>query len=401
MMSYQSADAKHPFRIPTEFMLARNALISIDRAGASQPATLTVALTDGIKFPRQFFGNVQVGVGDTGFGPIEIPTMTENVKFLNVTKLARMAADPGLAQRVQVVVRGLIEEQQRQAYFKQIWQAMNARAADGTSAYLFANDSPESDTFQIGGQDALIDWPWGSKEMKLKDPGPAGSRSLWLQETRGSQQILFVHAKEMHVRAQPVAVSPHAGAAQRLSVKIDLLNVELTTPEGSSDRGSFTRDLSVPMPAEIGALERKTLADFTRDPVAGEGPPLAPGQWALRQDLADNLHHEQVEANNAARSELHCRASFAMSCLSLVVVGCALGVMFKSGNFLNAFAASFVPALMCITLIICGQQVATHVPYTTGAAFRDPLHSGLYFIWAGNFAVLAVAIYLTIRLQRR
>ena len=35
------------------------------------------------------------------------------------------------------------------------------------------------------------------------------------------------------------------------------------------------------------------------------------------------LHHDQIRANNAARSELHGRASFAMSCLSLVLVGCA------------------------------------------------------------------------------
>jgi hypothetical protein len=114
-----------------------------------------------------------------------------------------------------------------------------------------------------------------------------------------------------------------------------------------------------------------------------------------------NLNHWQVYANNAARSELHSRASFAMSCLTLVIVGCALGVMFRSGNFLNAFAASFVPALLCITLIICGQQTATHVPWVVGPAFKDPLPMGLVFIWGGNAAVLASAIFLTYRLQRR
>jgi hypothetical protein len=73
--------------------------------------------------------------------------------------------------------------------------------------------------------------------------------------------------------------------------------------------------------------------------------------------------------------------------------------MFKSGNFLNAFAASFVPALLCMTLIISGQQTATHVPYTT--PITDPLPQSLAFIWGGNIVVFLAAIYLTYRLQKR
>ena len=84
-----------------------------------------------------------------------------------------------------------------------------------------------------------------------------------------------------------------------------------------------------------------------------------------------------------------------------MLVGCALGVMFRSGNFLNAFAASFIPALLCMTLIVSGQQTATHIPFTIGAAFKDPLSTSLGFIWSGNIVVLIAAIYLTFRLQRR
>ena len=46
------------------------------------------------------------------------------------------------------------------------------------------------------------------------------------------------------------------------------------------------------------------------------------------------LAREQTFIWNTVRSELHFRASFAMSCLILVMVGCALGMMFRSGNFL-------------------------------------------------------------------
>ena len=56
------------------------------------------------------------------------------------------------------------------------------------------------------------------------------------------------------------------------------------------------------------------------------------------------LNRELTVLSNDIRSESHGRVSFALSCLILVIVGCCLGMMFKSGNFLTAFAVSFVPA---------------------------------------------------------
>jgi hypothetical protein len=41
------------------------------------------------------------------------------------------------------------------------------------------------------------------------------------------------------------------------------------------------------------------------------------------------------------------------------------------------------------------------VPFTLGAAFKDPLPTALMVIWSGNVVVLIAAIFLTMRLQRR
>ena len=73
----------------------------------------------------------------------------------------------------------------------------------------------------------------------------------------------------------------------------------------------------------------------------------------------------------------------------------------RGGGLLNAFAASFVPALLSMTLIVSGQQTATHISYSMDAAFKDPLPMSLVFIWSGNVVVLLAAVYLTYRLQRR
>lgn len=388
--------------IPREFWMARSALVSIDRSTAVP--MVTVALTGGIKFPRVFFGNVQVGVRATAFGPFEIPALVqENVKFMNITRLAQLAQDPGQSEDVQKVLRELRRLQQQQEYLATIWTAMSSRAADGTSDYSFPNDSPDEDSFQIGGQNATLQWRAGY--LVIAAPGAVNDRTVWMRQTHGSQLTLSAHAKEIDIRVQPnVDVNATTGpAADRLNANIELFNVDLETQNGiDTPRGSFSRSFSVPMSKPIRAINGKRLADYMRDPVTPSGvTPASITQWEIPWNFSFEMNHNQIRANNAARSELHGRASFALSCLSLVLVGCALGVMFKSGNFMNAFACSFVPALLCITLIISGQQTATHVPFTTGSAFKNPLPMALVFIWSGNVVVLIGAIYLTLRLQRR
>jgi lipopolysaccharide export LptBFGC system permease protein LptF len=400
-MTLDRLSAEH-VAIPKEFWLAKNALVSIDRS--TVVPMVTVSLTDGIKFPRVFFGNVQVGVNETAFGPFEIPSLvTENVKFMNISRLAQLAHDPSQSEEVQRILRQLRRMQQQQEYLASIWSAISDRAADGTSNYAFPNDSADEDAFQIGGENATLQWSGGY--LVLVAPGDVDHRTLWMRQTHGSQLTLSAHAKEMDIRVQPNfdPRSVNDLPADRFNVNIEMFNVELETQNGvNTPRGSFARSFSVPMPRSIRAIGSKRLVEFLRDPVTPQySAPQSINRWEIPWELNFDLHYNQVRINNAARSELHGRASFAVSCLSLVLVGCALGVMFRSGNFMNAFACSFVPALLCLTLIFSGQQTATHVPFTTGAAFKDPLPTALVFIWSGNVAVLLGAIYLTVRLQRR
>ena len=75
--------------------------------------------------------------------------------------------------------------------------------------------------------------------------------------------------------------------------------------------------------------------------------------------------------------------------------------MFKSGNYLNAFAVSVVPAIVSIVLVVTGQHICENIPSNAvKGAFQDPLHLGLSVIWAGNLAVLVLAGILLTRLRR-
>jgi lipopolysaccharide export system permease protein len=392
--TYENADPNRPgLRVPREFWLARTALITITRSSTlsdqvSMPvATFRVELTDGIKFPRQFTENVQAGVADTTVGPLPISSpIRENVKFMGIGQLEALAADPGKGQRVQEVLQEMIRREQQRDCLVSIATPINA----GEGVYQFSTD-PSDYTFEIGGDGATA--VVGGTELIMTAP-PHGDnfRSVWFRQMHGSQQTLFVQAKEIHVHATPDPLPPPDAAGvtppPRMNISVEMYDAQLDTPDGPSERLSFIRDFSEPMSPDLLRVAGKTLADFRDDPNTTDTDRMV-------------LNHQQVEVNNSARTELHGRASFALSCLILVMVGTALGVMFKSGNFLNAFAVSFVPALVSITLIFCGQQTATHVPYDMVKNFHDPLNTGLWFIWSGNLAVLVGAIWLTTRLQRR
>jgi hypothetical protein len=143
----------------------------------------------------------------------------------------------------------------------------------------------------------------------------------------------------------------------------------------------------VPIPDSLRRLEQRPLEHYLSPAAAGSGNQRA-------------LSRQRIVLHNDIVSEMHGRMAFALSCLILVMVGCALGMMFRSGNFLTAFAISFVPALLSITLIIAGQQTCGNIPWQRGPNWENPLNMGVALIWSGNIVNLALASGLLWRLWR-
>ena len=75
-------------------------------------------------------------------------------------------------------------------------------------------------------------------------------------------------------------------------------------------------------------------------------------------------------------------------------------MMFRSGNFLTAFAVSVIPAMLSTVLIVTGQHTAESTPLGVDAA-HNPLRLGLAIIWSGNAVIGVAAVVLLVRLQRR
>jgi hypothetical protein len=210
---------------------------------------------------------------------------------------------------------------------------------------------------------------------------------------RQSQIPVVYEAREAVLGVQPLHQT------QRVDVKLELRDVQIRNSDDGSvtTRKAFTYPFNVPMSRTMLAIEDKSFAEY-----ASVDPNL-PREQLAKLDLTPEkrkLIRTYTELANDIMVESNSRLSFAISCLILTFVGCALGMMFRSGNFLNAFAISFIPAMIAITLIVAGQRVGGALPLQYPKA-ENPIQLGLILCWSGNAANAVLATVLWWRLQRQ
>jgi hypothetical protein len=281
---------------------------------------------------------------------------------------------PDDSRRIKTLVADFIREDQQQEFLNYLAKLLAGPAgqatfsAGGGERYLLSRGGCP---LEIRGDKLYIGPP------TLPTQAPAGLRQL------DSEVGLNATAQQIRLRCSPNEENTE------LRVDVDLVDAVDKRSDEKTAHSSYARDFDVPMPASLKRMVSERNADF-----------YARNRGADPDDQM-RLNKELLRLKNSAISEAHARVSFALSCLILVMVGCALGMMFKSGNFLSAFALSVAPALMSIVLVVTGQHVCENIPYILPKNFNDPLQLGLYLIWSGNAVVLIIAVVLLWRLQRQ
>ena len=392
IVTYEMPDKVSKLRVPKEFYTAESAVVRIHPSGTgpagTDPGQLSLDLAGGTKFPRRFVGDVQAGVDATTFGPITLASpIRENVKFMDIRALAKLTADPTGSQRVTAAIADLVRRDEETTFLFEL-----AHGSEGSGAHVLRTGGAADETYLLSTAGPEPTFRGGELVFSSAGGGPhetGGPRQVHLEIRQAAETNLTAEAREVRVKAKP------DDASERMVVTLEAYDLTLQTrgdENNQTDRATWARTFDVPMDEAVKAIRRdQTLDKYLRD-------------HTLSPDDANHLRREQVVVSNAVRGELHSRASFAVSCLILVLVGCALGMMFRSGNFLSAFAVSFVPALLCITLVVAGQQTADHVPEKIGEHFLDhntPLNLGLSLIWSGNVVVALLAAALVGKLRRR
>ncbi len=115
----------------------------------------------------------------------------------------------------------------------------------------------------------------------------------------------------------------------------------------------------------------------------------------LSEDIDEDRQNLLERADKLSRDivgVMHSRMAFSLSVFSLVILGAALGIVFKGSQVLVAFGISFVPSLFVIIMIMMGKQLIEKSVTPT---------NGLILIWSGIVAVTIVDVYVMMRVVRR
>ncbi len=368
IVGYEKMDSVVPktdkLLVPHEFYLAKQATVFI-RRDKQDNYTLEARLEPpgGAMFPRHFTGQgSQGGVEETQFGPMAMDSpIKEDTKFMDIRTLHELYLDVGKSKKVQDEVTRITRLVQEAKYLDDIRVAL----AEPGSKFHFNAGPEQYDLIAPKGGAAMH----GETVRRLL-VAPA---KLVQSDDRGNVVFTWDCAD--------IELSAHPINGDHLSIQATLHNVAQESSEGPTAKSSFSRNFTVPMPDDVNDIAKHDVNYYRRDPAVG---PL--DKMSLQRQL--------FRVSNSIQGEMHSRASFAISCLILVIVGCGLGMMFKSGNFLTAFAISVVPALITIALIVAGQHTCENIPWRIDAHFQNPLGLGLCLIWTGNALVLTIATIL-------
>ena len=164
---------------------------------------------------------------------------------------------------------------------------------------------------------------------------------------------------------------------QMPTLSLVLQGVKVHYPDSRIEPPSLLEESLAHLAAPTDLVEQAQLWPLERL-MADELPITAAASEYLELVLG-HLKQRCAKLDVAITVELHLRLAFGVSCIVLVMLGAALGILLKSGHVLAAFGISFIPATLCLMLIFTGQHIAEQSP--------DNLGVGLAYLWSGIVTV--------------
>jgi len=237
-------------------------------------------------------------------------------------------------------------------------------------------------------------WAGNDRTLTLRGPdatftlSSAGANRLprdgGIELTNAEADIVRASGEEQHVRASRIVLEAARGATiEEAHIQLDAYDARVSRAGQTSTHEKKTlrpADLPDSVVREVPALSSAQLLSFA----SGDAGPLAEQQAKTRRERGETVRR--------IAATLHERHAFSASVLVLVLLGAALGIVFRGAQAVVAFGISFVPSLLVIVTIVMGKQMANNAG-THGA--------GLLMIWSGILLVAVLDVWVLARVVRR
>jgi lipopolysaccharide export LptBFGC system permease protein LptF len=159
-----------------------------------------------------------------------------------------------------------------------------------------------------------------------------------------------------------------------LSIEMNITGTpEWTRPDGAKGWSSQHIIRSLDLPSDLRQkLGTDVLGTIATMPTLLKQPSadLIRLQSRLNREIYTDLRDIDIEINS--------RLVFGIACVSLILIGAGLGIIFKGGHLLTAFGASAIPAAVLIVCIVMGRNLADRFGFT-----------GILLMW-GALVILAM-----------
>ncbi len=297
----------------------------------------------------------------------------EKPTFYGWRKLWRMYENPGEHGQIQRELAAV----RRILLHARTAEAIRQRIVTGGSCDLAG---PDGQTFTLRAPAARI-LPGGDRVQLSGSSGRRRDRPVEVALRRDGARRQVVHADlgEVEVAWSPLSNASHISLRLTGNVDVTFLN----PPGPRRHRRDWSQGL-LAIPTEIEqSVERIDFSRLLRPDQMGPGG-LGSLLDSNNPHVLKKVRTIQTQTYRDIRSaivaEIHGRTAYGLSCLLLVSLGAALGILFKGGQVVAAMGLAAMPSALVGVMIVMGQQMLQNPGV--------PEALGLAGIWGGNVLLL-------------
>lgn len=316
------------------------------------------------------------------FGPYRIERfIKESPAFYDWPTLVKLKADPLASEEVQRRLKRIHQQLHRVRLYQQIAETLNAGGAYSQLTYRGVG---VQERYALRAPHAYVDKA-GRLVMDGGPDAPADERPVVVgvhSIADDSVKVRF-HCREARLQFR------EGVTAQDASIEIVLTDVLQVWRPDEPDPQRTLRGEHRLGPAEIPESVLREAGGVTLQDLYQRGARQFP---EIETDIVSLQDYITRNLNLKITAEMHGRVAYGAGCFLLVALGAGLGLMFRGGQIISAFALSCAPAMVLIVLMVMGRQMVSNP--------RSPTGLGLAAIWSGVGVLTAVLAGVYGRLSR-
>ena len=296
--------------------------------------------------------------------------LSDNIKFQKIDQLKRIKADMMQFYPVRML-------------------ALTARAQLATE--LLAEDinkkmSRESDDDEDAGYYKFI----AENKIVLLSTAKCVAKNDWTIELISPIRVLELDKNTRQLLFQWDCDSGKIRVeSEKVGANLELVLYSPNWQKANSIKGIAERHVArgLTLPDEIDAqIPPQNILQIIRQ-IGTEQSPLKAKPTSQLEMLQRRISRKLQSTTNEISSETHSRLVLGLGCTTLILIGIALGIIFKGGHLLSSFGISSIPAGILVVCIMAGKDL-TKNPST-------PMITGSIVMWTGLvlLSLLAFALF--------